>query len=346
MAFSFGSSSAQTTPSFSFGSTPQNKPTTSFSFGSPSVNPQTPTLFQGQGTGTTAATTTPSFNFGGSTTTPSTSFGGAPATPSLFGNNSSILGTPIAPPPSHGYQNQPIPTQSIALIMAQYDPQNSHCKFRHILYNRVDKEQIAQYTRPPNIEPSLWHQAVSANPDPSRLVPAQAVGFQDLKSRIDEQDKITHQQTEQIETIKKFLQTVQNNHDLDTRLRIEEYRRRHLEQCHRMIRIVKKLEILKSKGHSVNQVEEQMRSKLESCKRELNRPTHFKGRLNELQAQVRMQEDRQSYTKYPSLTTDDQEQIFEFLSNQTEGIAQLTNVLKKIKQDLEIFKEEMEGMRK
>lgn len=67
---------------------------------------------------------------------------------------------------------------------------------------------------------------------------------------------------------------------------------------------MKKIEVLRSKGYSLSLDEEAFRSKLSSLQRELNQPNLFKGRLNELSALVRMQEERQSSTMYD--TVDDE----------------------------------------
>jgi hypothetical protein len=55
---------------------------------------------------------------------------------------------------------------------------------------------------------------------------------------------------------------------------------------------MKKVETLRSKGYSITMEEEAFRNKMENLQRELNQPTLFKARLNELTALVRMQEDK------------------------------------------------------
>jgi hypothetical protein len=55
---------------------------------------------------------------------------------------------------------------------------------------------------------------------------------------------------------------------------------------------MKKIEVLRCRGYSISLDEEAYRTKLENIQRELNLPNQFKGRLNELAALIRMQEDR------------------------------------------------------
>ena len=64
-----------------------------------------------------------------------------------------------------------------------------------MMYNVVD--DAVSYTKPPNVPERLWYQAMDANPDPRRLVPVQATGFQDLKKRVEEQEAtaLAHQRS-------------------------------------------------------------------------------------------------------------------------------------------------------
>jgi nuclear pore complex protein Nup54 len=52
---------------------------------------------------------------------------------------------------------------------------------------------------------------------------------------------------------------------------------------------MKKIEIMRALGYSISLDEEAFRKKLENLYMELNKPTQYKGRLNELTSLVRMQ---------------------------------------------------------
>ncbi|KAJ7832881.1 hypothetical protein B0H14DRAFT_2802283, partial [Mycena olivaceomarginata] len=55
-----------------------------------------------------------------------------------------------------------------------------------IFYSRVDPAQVGLYGRPPNAtDGALWARAIRENPDPGCLVRAIAVGFDDLRQRVD-----------------------------------------------------------------------------------------------------------------------------------------------------------------
>lgn len=59
---------------------------------------------------------------------------------------------------------------------------------QHYFYNLVDPAQVSLYGRPPNAtNEALWQKAVRENPDRSCMVPVVAIGFDDLKQRVDAQ---------------------------------------------------------------------------------------------------------------------------------------------------------------
>lgn len=69
-----------------------------------------------------------------------------------------------------------------------------------MMYNYVGSE-APTYGRPAHVPERLWQQAVDSNPDPSRFVPVQATGFEDLKKRIDDQEKTTVEHQKALEVI-------------------------------------------------------------------------------------------------------------------------------------------------
>ncbi|KAJ1672900.1 Nucleoporin nup57, partial [Spiromyces aspiralis] len=79
--------------------------------------------------------------------------------------------------------------QQLMFIKECWDPASPNCQFRHYFYNVVDPSQVQLYQCPPNQDPVLWQLAQRDNPDPSRLVPALASSFKDLKERSDEQKR-------------------------------------------------------------------------------------------------------------------------------------------------------------
>lgn len=88
--------------------------------------------------------------------------------------------------------------------------------FYNVLPPNTTPEQVKM---PANVDPGLWEQARKDNPDPRRFVPVQANGFSDLKIRVEEQDKMAAQQTKALEDMQKFVRSVEQRQEADTRVR-------------------------------------------------------------------------------------------------------------------------------
>lgn len=93
--------------------------------------------------------------------------------------------------PQQQQQQQPPPPvdpklmQQLQLLSEMIDPNSQYYLFRHAFYNVSPAASAAASFQPPaNIPQELWQQALNSNPQPSRLLPVFANGFEDLKSRL------------------------------------------------------------------------------------------------------------------------------------------------------------------
>jgi hypothetical protein len=78
---------------------------------------------------------------------------------------------------------------------------------KHYFYNLVDPAQVNLYGRPPNAtNEALWQKAVRENPDRSCLVPVVAIGFDDLRQRVEAQSQqaASHHEKLKVSLFKKF----------------------------------------------------------------------------------------------------------------------------------------------
>jgi len=228
------------------------------------------------------------------------------------------------------------PEEALGTICGAYDPNSRLCRFRHMFYNVVNPTDVDRFAKPENTNDVLWIQAMKDNPDPSRLVPVQATGFGDLKSRIAAQEEMTGQQQQALDEIGKYISKLQQQHELTTTVKIEEFRRKHMELAHRVLQLMVKIEVLQARGYSILTDEETYRAKLENLQQELNKPTQFKSQVRELTSLVRMQEDTAVET-YEPLDEQSMRGIYKFLSSQQEALARLSQVLKEDAHDLEII---------
>merc|ERR1712150_221011 len=90
-------------------------------------------------------------------------------------------------------------------------------------------------------------------------------------------------------------------------------------------------ESLRKMGYGIEPAEEQLRIQLESIQNELNTPMQYKGRLNELMSQIRLQSQLGTALNGPGYTlTDDalKDELKKHLAAQQEGLMQLIAVIK------------------
>nr|KAG5707790.1 hypothetical protein BaRGS_015950 [Batillaria attramentaria] len=151
-------------------------------------------------------------------------------------------------------------------------------------------EQIKEYldNPPAGVDPLLWRQAKLDNPDPERLVPVPMVGFRELQRRLKHQEEETRLHQQRLDVIAGDLGKLQTQHS-QTLAKLDDYKRKHLELSHRLLKVIVKQEICRKLGYAVQAEEEMLKVKLEQLQVVLNHPTQFKGRLNELMSQIRMQ---------------------------------------------------------
>ncbi|XP_033743990.1 nuclear pore complex protein Nup54-like isoform X2 [Pecten maximus] len=208
------------------------------------------------------------------------------------------------------------------------------------------KDQHKQYldNTPSGIHPLIWQQAKLDNPDPEALIPVPMVRFKELFHRMkhqEQQTKLHHQRMDMIATDLTQLQQKQ----VSMLAKLDEYKRKHLELGHRLLQVVVKQEIFRKMGYAIQAEEEQLRVQLEKSQAELNHPTQFKGRLNELMSQIRMQNHLASTRTDISYQIDPtlQDEIKQLLKQQQEGLRHLIQIIKQDGQDLQLIEQNLDA---
>ncbi|XP_068609474.1 nucleoporin p54 [Brachionichthys hirsutus] len=189
---------------------------------------------------------------------------------------------------------------------------------------------------PAGVDPIIWEQAKVDNPDPEKLIPVPMVGFKELLRRLQIQEQMTKQHQSRVDIISSDISEVQKN-QATTVAKIAQYRRKLMELSHRVLQVLIKQEIQRKSGYAIQVDEEQLRVQLDTTQSELNAPTQFKGRLNELMSQIRMQNHFgavRSEERY-SVDADLLRDIKQHLKQQQDGLSHLIGV---IKDDLEDIK--------
>lgn len=208
------------------------------------------------------------------------------------------------------------------------------------------EQALKEYLDTPQegIHPFLWEQAKLDNPDPDSLVPVPMIGFKALHQRLKHQEQQTQAHQQRLDLIAEDLESLQQK-QVNMLAKLEEYKRKHIQLSHRLLQVVVKQEISRKMGYSIQAEEEQLRVQLEKIQLELNHPTQFKGRLNELMSQIRMQNHLAgtradvSYQMDPSL----QQEIKHLLKQQQEGLKHLVNIIKEDAQDIQLMEMNLEA---
>ncbi|XP_014680788.1 PREDICTED: nucleoporin p54-like [Priapulus caudatus] len=168
------------------------------------------------------------------------------------------------------------------------------------------KEQLAEYLKnpPAGIDPLIWQQAKLDNPNPGLLIPVPMIGFTELYRRLKFQEQ----------------ETKLHQGRLDVMIRQE---------------------VARKQGYAIQVDEEQLRDQLEAIQNELNAPTQFKGRLNELMSQIRMQNEMSGMRWEDKYSIDEHllQEIKQHLKKQHDGISHLISVIKDDMEDLSIIQQ-------
>ncbi|KAI9247141.1 nucleoporin complex subunit 54-domain-containing protein [Phascolomyces articulosus] len=224
--------------------------------------------------------------------------------------------------------------QALALLKSWWDPQSPYCRFKHYFYNVVPSEHVHLYQKPPNHDKKAWDDAQKKNPDPSRLVPALAIGFEDVKKRMEAQEKQALAQISILKETEAKINKLRNTDALATAKKLEEYKTRHMELTQRVIWLLKKAQVLRNKGLPMTPEEEEMRATLENIQEQLLRSEQFHGKLSQLWAQLQLiKESGRKYGKlddvhgWNSVSGDDMNSITKILEEQQTGIQHTMDIL-------------------
>jgi nuclear pore complex protein Nup54 len=246
-------------PSFGgFGAT-TSAPASTGLFGAPAASTST---FGGFGTATAAK---PSFNLS-TTASGGGLFGAKPATTtSFFGNTIGGFGQPQnneALNQQRGQQVYQLLSQieqeeraksapsitsedykpdnvwhSLALLKSWWDPKSPHCRFKYYFYNVVAPNEVQLYQKPADQDQKAWDKAQEMNPDRTKLVPALAIGFDDVQKRMDEQHKLSEAHSAKLAELEAILKNIQRKSQLEIAKKLEEYKRRHMQTAQRVIKV-------------------------------------------------------------------------------------------------------------
>lgn len=368
--FAFGSSQPTATTGFGTTTTPATgtAPNNGFGFGTFGTNqpatstganppPATQTGFGfGFGSAPTTATQPPATT--NTTNQPTTGFGFG-LTPTNT-NTQPTAGTQQPPQQQQQFQAQyanSIEARFMAIKDA-YSPSSPDCRFQTVFYNKVEPNTIGQYVRPPIANARLWEAAVKNNPDPSTLVPSLAVGFEDLRKRISEQDKAAAAFNATLASMSASLESMVHGHEASTALALVQLQRVHAQQSHRLLQLVNRVECARSKDILPRLPQElEFEHKLHVLERKITQPQPLSHKIAELSAMVKLLEHKNDSTTGNSLTptlhssdgasvaawlqSDEPsaKELFQFLQTQRIALEHVTAMVKGDQRDLQTIQQ-------
>ncbi|KAI9599788.1 hypothetical protein KEM48_012133 [Puccinia striiformis f. sp. tritici PST-130] len=131
----------------------------------------------------------------------------------------------------------------IIKIHASWKVSDPQCQFQFFFYNVVPPEQVHLYGRPNQLAPDdpRWQRAKRNNPDPSRLVPTLAIGFEDLTKRVTVQQKQAQVHLSKLGEISNRLNEIARKHNLETSSRLHKLKSEQVKLSSRLMGLVNKL---------------------------------------------------------------------------------------------------------
>ncbi|TFK32260.1 nucleoporin complex subunit 54-domain-containing protein, partial [Crucibulum laeve] len=211
----------------------------------------------------------------------------------------------------------------------------------HNFYNLVDPNQVSLYGRPPNATNNeLWEKAVRENPDPKCLVPVIAIGFDDIRERVEAQSKQAEQHQQRLKDLKSRVEDLNTRHSVSNSSRLLRAAAQQTQVTQRLMAFIQHLHLLipAIRSSSIRPEEEELRGKLEELEDEIRRG-RMKGKLNELWAllgavNASKERSRTAAGEWAVVDEDGLAQLAQILSDQQAGLAHLTKILQQALKDV------------
>ncbi|KAJ5079834.1 nucleoporin p54 [Anaeramoeba ignava] len=261
--------------------------------------------------------------------------------PSLFSNQNQNKPSLFSNQNQNQNQNKPKELDQIVQLL---EPMNQNYPFKYILYNVRDQSKEVEYQKPDNMDETLWNYSLQNNPDPERLVPIQISGFQDLKTRTEQQKSSIDLQKKELENLSELINELKTNNEFNLKQKYQLCQERQVKLSHKLLRVLSKLEVLKRGETPFSEEEENFRNKLQLIEKELNKPDKFRGKLNQLIPRAKMIEENlanqptaELLFKDLDLDTESKETIFDILSQQQKGLEFSIKILRKDLRDIQIM---------
>lgn len=156
--------------------------------------------------------------------------------------------------------------------------------FQRYFYNIAAPGTVPYYGPGPGEDEAKWEEALSKKPAED-LMPTLCKGFAAMGHRLRTQVRQVDILQIRLHEINKSLTESLQKHDLDITVRTSEAKRKHIVLSHRCLNLATKIQVLKSRGYSLDGPEERLKSKLQELEKAAFDP-RFHGRSDEIWARM------------------------------------------------------------
>ncbi|CAG8480625.1 9104_t:CDS:2 [Cetraspora pellucida] len=210
------------------------------------------------------------------------------------------------------------PYEELSRLISAWSPESIDCRFQSYFYNMVHPAEVQFYTPPPSMSQALWNEAQANNPDRT---------MQDIKKRLAVQE----------EEYGAKLEDMKRKHNLETLVRIEDRKRKHIELTQRLMR---RIQVLRLSGTLIRSDEEALKGRLEDIKQQLQRSSRkletLKTQYNVTKLQWGVREPPVTH-KFNAVNDNQLENIIKVLDTEQTGIVHDIETLKKDSKDIDVI---------
>jgi len=186
--------------------------------------------------------------------------------------------------PSNSYAGEkPVPEQ-IELLFKKWNPTDPDCAFQQYLYNQAAPDSAQFYHPGPGDDERKWEEALQKKPN-ADAIPFNVRGFWELGQRMQMQDKALEALRLRMHEINSSLNAIKEKHELDSSVRAQKARERHVELSRRVLRLAVTVQTLRNRGYALDGVEERMKKGLEAIAKDAFSPV-LAGRQEEVWARL------------------------------------------------------------
>ncbi|PKY21914.1 hypothetical protein RhiirB3_419368 [Rhizophagus irregularis] len=293
---------------------------------------------------TSQSTAAPQLNLGGGafgfSTQPGTSI--VPAFGIGTGTSTMQPTSLVTTQPSQQLQQHQTPVQELHELMNSWNTYSPQCQFITYFFNLSNPGSV-QYFQPQQQQrwtQELWEEAQKNNPDKTIMMPIVAVGFEDLKKRIIEHLNGKNEISAKLKDIGNKIETLQIKHNLETSVNLENQKRKHMELTQRVIKLMKRIQVVRLRGTMTRSGEEQLKGRLEEIKQNLLRPMvrldHIKTQYSILKIHWDNREPSVAH-KYNTVDANQLDNIVKVLGAEHTGIVHGIDTLKKDSKDIDLI---------